>query len=139
MAPKSKSAAAKGKAKAAKGKAKSVPAPKAKGKAKAKAEPAAKPADTPAKEGGTAMGQLGAQAVMDLCKKLAKEGKPAALAEYKGLHTWSDKRQFAKKLMLDKDASFLSVKEDENLKDEEKIGQKEGFTSSKIDKPTKNL
>jgi hypothetical protein len=111
---------------------------KAKGKAKAhaKARAAAKeqdkePCEVPDVEAGksskghakgwkdieagkTFMGKLGAMAVMDQLKSLAKKGNTAPLENYKTLKP-ADKMEFALQLKLDREASFMSVTENHSM------------------------
>jgi hypothetical protein len=92
-------------------------AAKSKAKAKAKCIGNGKASKGEAKgwseiqQGNNHMGKLGAQAVMDHLKSLAKCGKPQALATYKGLKGTQEKLQFALQLKVDREAAFLSVKE----------------------------
>ena len=92
-------------------------AAKSKAKAKAKCIANGKASKGEAKgwseiqQGNNHMGKLGAQAVMDQLKSLAKCGKPQALATYKGLKGTQEKLQFALQLKVDREAAFLSVKE----------------------------
>ena len=67
-------------------------------------------------EGG-GMGQNGAQAVMDQCKKLAKLGNAQPLTVYRATKSWSAKREFAAKLAVDPSASFLSIEETHTVAD----------------------
>ena len=92
-------------------------AAKSKAKAKAKCTGNGKASTGEAKgwseiqQGNNHMGKLGAQAVMDHLKSLAKCGKPQALATYKGLKGTQEKLEFALQLKVDREAAFLSVKE----------------------------
>ena len=65
----------------------------------------------PELSGPVALGQHKAQATMDHCKRLAKAGRPFVLQQYKACKTWAAKRDFAQKLSLDKEASWLEAQE----------------------------
>jgi hypothetical protein len=104
---------------------------KAIAKAKAKAKPVAKPvamegigngakASTGDAKGwdlvqaGQSMGK-GAQTVMDHLKSLAKKGNTTPLTTYQGLKSNQEKLEFSLSLKLDREASFLQVKEYHNM------------------------
>ena len=64
--------------------------------------------------GKTSMGKLGAMAVMDHLKHLAKNGNSMPLETYKNLKG-TQKVEFAMQLKLDREAGFLTVTENHSL------------------------
>ena len=69
-----------------------------------------------------AMGKQPAQKCMDILKSLSKGGRDYPIKAYKALKSHEEKRNFAKKLFLDRQASFLEAEEAHFTKDEE-VGQ----------------
>lgn len=74
-----------------------------------------------------AMGRNQAQQVMDICKRLQKQGKPEALAQYKACRTWSEKREFASRLLVDRSASFLTCTQKTTLDRAEQVTRSSGW------------
>ena len=86
----------------------------AKGKA-ASSKAASKKATAKAKAEVKSLGQSGSNKILYNLSKLDKGGRPYPLAHYKSLRGWAAKRDFAQKLELDPELSWLSAAEQEPL------------------------
>jgi len=73
-----------------------------------------------------AMGKNAAQATMNSLKRLEKSGRSFPIQHYKSLST-AGKRDFAAKLEVDKEASFLEIQEQEWVQDQSKTQAASGW------------